>query len=107
MKELLQLAWDALLFKHESYVQHVARADALKRGLALLVLASKSFLPKAFLRLLYHIRFFERHPRPLLHLAFLCNIMKMAGIAVEMLLRGELSAFKFRQYAKVGKMLTQ
>jgi hypothetical protein len=40
MKELLQLGWDALLFKHEAYVQHVARADALKRGLALLVLVT-------------------------------------------------------------------
>ena len=40
MRELLQLAWDTLSFKHETYVQHVARADALKRGLALLVLVT-------------------------------------------------------------------
>jgi len=40
MKELLQLAWDALLFKHTAYTQHVARADALKRGLILLVLVT-------------------------------------------------------------------
>jgi len=40
MKELVQLAWDALTFKHEAYAQHVARADVLKRGLAVLVLAS-------------------------------------------------------------------
>ena len=40
MNELLQLAWDALLFRHEAYVRHVARADALKRGLALLVLVT-------------------------------------------------------------------
>jgi len=40
MKELLQLAWDVLLFRHESYVQHAARADALKRGLALVVLVA-------------------------------------------------------------------
>jgi hypothetical protein len=40
MKELFQLGRDALLFKHETYVQHVARADALKRGLALLVLVT-------------------------------------------------------------------
>lgn len=37
MKALLQFAWDVLLFKHEAYARHVARADALKRGLALLV----------------------------------------------------------------------
>jgi hypothetical protein len=40
MKELLQLARGVLLFKHEAYVQHIARADALKRGLILLVLAT-------------------------------------------------------------------
>lgn len=40
MKELLQLAWDVLLFRHEAYAQHVARADVLKRGLALLVLVT-------------------------------------------------------------------
>jgi len=40
MKELLQLARSVLLFKHEAYVQHVARADVLKRGLTLLVLAT-------------------------------------------------------------------
>jgi len=40
MKELLQLAWDALLFRHEAYAKHVARADVLKRGLALLVLVT-------------------------------------------------------------------
>ena len=40
MKELLQLGWDALLFRHEAYVRHVSRADALKRGLALLMLVT-------------------------------------------------------------------
>ncbi len=40
MKELLEFAWDVLLFRDEAYVQHVARADVLKRGLALLVLVT-------------------------------------------------------------------
>ena len=40
MKELARLAWDVLLFKHEAYTRHIVRADALKRGLALLVLVS-------------------------------------------------------------------
>jgi hypothetical protein len=40
MKELLQLAWDVLLFRHEAYVQHAARDDTLKRGLTLLVVAT-------------------------------------------------------------------
>jgi hypothetical protein len=40
MKELLQFARNALLLKDEAYTQHVARADVLKRGLILLVLAT-------------------------------------------------------------------
>jgi hypothetical protein len=40
MRELLKLAWDALLFRHEAYTQHVARADVLKRGLTILVLVT-------------------------------------------------------------------
>ena len=40
MKELLRLAWDVLLFKDKAYKEHVARADVLKRGLALLVVAT-------------------------------------------------------------------
>ena len=40
MKELLQLAWDVVLFRHAAYAQHATRADALKRGLLLLVLVT-------------------------------------------------------------------
>ncbi len=40
MKELLEFAWDVLLFRDEAYAQHVARADVLKRGLTLLVLVT-------------------------------------------------------------------
>ncbi len=40
MKELLQLAVDTALLRHEAYAQHVARPDALKRGLALLALVT-------------------------------------------------------------------
>jgi hypothetical protein len=40
MRELLQLAWDTLLFRDAGYAQHVARADVLKRGLTLLVVVS-------------------------------------------------------------------
>ena len=49
----------------------------------------------------------EFRSRPLLVIAFGCNVLKMASIALSMLLRGELSAFKFRQYAKLSRMLTQ
>jgi hypothetical protein len=40
MKEMLRLALDAALFRHEAYAQHVVRSDVLKRGLLLLVLVS-------------------------------------------------------------------
>jgi len=75
--------------------------------LALLVMSSKSFVPRWVLRLLCRLTVFERYPRPLLLAAFVCNVLKMGGIALSMLLRGEMSAFKVRQYASVSKMLTQ
>lgn len=40
MNELVRFAWDVLLFRQQAYAEHVARADVLKRGLALLVLAT-------------------------------------------------------------------
>jgi hypothetical protein len=40
MKELLRLGWDALLLRHEAFVEHVNRDDVFKRGLALLVLVT-------------------------------------------------------------------
>ena len=75
--------------------------------LALLVMSSKSFVPRPLLRLLCRLTVFERYPRPLVFAAFVCNVLKMGGIALSMLLRGEMSAFKFRQYAKFSRMLTQ
>ena len=40
MKELIHFAWDVLTLKQEAFAGHVARADVMRRGLTLLVLAT-------------------------------------------------------------------
>jgi hypothetical protein len=47
MKALLQFAWDVLTFKHESYTDHIARSDVLKRALVMLVIVTllAGFIP--------------------------------------------------------------
>jgi hypothetical protein len=47
MKALLQFAWGVLTFKHEAYTEHVARSDALRRALVLLVIVTllAGFIP--------------------------------------------------------------
>lgn len=40
MKELLRLAWDVVLFRHDAYARHVASAHVLKRGLLLLIVVT-------------------------------------------------------------------
>ncbi len=40
MKELLNTAWNVLLFRNAAYVEHARRPDVLKRGLLLLVIVS-------------------------------------------------------------------
>ena len=75
--------------------------------IAMLTLTSKSFLPKAFLRWLYRRSFFERHPRPLLLFAYACNLAKIAGIAVKLFFRGEITLFRIRQHWNPRTMLIQ
>jgi hypothetical protein len=40
MRDLLNLAWNALTFQHDAYVEHVRRDDVLKRAILLLVLVT-------------------------------------------------------------------
>lgn len=75
--------------------------------LALLVLVSKSFIPKSLIRWLYRRKFFERHPAPLMCFAYFANLIKMSWIALKMLCRGELSRFKLYQFSSLKRMLTQ
>ena len=75
--------------------------------IAMLTLASKSFLPKMLLRWIYRRALFERHPRPLLLFAYACNLVKISGIAVKLIARGEMTLFRIRQHWNPRTMLIQ
>ncbi len=75
--------------------------------LALLSLASKSFVPKWFVRWLYRREQLSRHPAPLLAFAYACNVVKILGIAAKMMLRGEFTMFRVRQHWRPRSLLIQ
>jgi len=75
--------------------------------LALLMLVNKRFVPKKLLWHFHDSQFWKQHPDLLLELAGAANLVRMAGIAVEMLLRGELSVQKVLEYSSIRKMINQ
>jgi hypothetical protein len=75
--------------------------------LSILVLLTKPFIPRTLLRRLYGSPFLRRHPAPLALFSQICNFVMMAGIAVQMLWRGELTATKLKEYASLRRLITQ
>lgn len=58
---------------------------------SLVVMVSKDFMPKGFLRRLARSRWLPRHPWPAVALAYCSNMLKMAFMGFTLLLRGEMS----------------
>jgi len=83
------------------------RSDEDTFWLALYMLANKRFVPRALVWHFHGSTFWRRHPRTLLEIAGAANLVRMARIAAEMLLRGELSVQKVREYANLRKMINQ
>lgn len=75
--------------------------------IAMLTLASKSFVPRKLLWWVCRHGLFQRHPRPLLVVAYACNLIKIAGIALKLIARGELTMFRLRQHWNPRTMLIQ
>ena len=73
----------------------------------MLVLLTKRFLPRPFLRWLSHCTFFKKHPKPLVWFAQGCNMIKMAGVCGRLLMRGELTWTLIRRWARPGSMVSQ
>jgi radical SAM superfamily enzyme YgiQ (UPF0313 family) len=83
------------------------RSDEDTFYLALLMMVNKRFLPRKLLWHFHGSQFWRAHPRMLLELAGAANLVRMARIAAEMLLRGELSWQKVREYSSIRKMINQ
>ena len=76
--------------------------------LSLYCLASKPFIPKALIRMfLEHRAFWKRHYKPVFHLAWVANLVKMGFVALRYLKDGELTWFKIRQYGDLRKLISQ
>ena len=75
--------------------------------LSLIILASKSFVPRGLLKEISDNQWLVKNPKPLQLAAFAGNLIQMLMVAVTMFFRSELTFFKLRQYFSFKKMLTQ
>ncbi|MFH1791325.1 MAG: radical SAM protein [Candidatus Omnitrophota bacterium] len=75
--------------------------------ISLIVLASKNFIPRSFIKMLSKNRFLMRHPRPLAVFAQACNLMKMCLVVMGMAARGEISAKLMKQWLNPRSLITQ
>jgi radical SAM superfamily enzyme YgiQ (UPF0313 family) len=74
---------------------------------SLLVLMTKNFIPKRFIGFLRKRKFFKRHPLIIEVFARLANIIKLSFIGFKMLIRGELTCLKIREYGSLRNLITQ
>jgi anaerobic magnesium-protoporphyrin IX monomethyl ester cyclase len=108
----LATEWDVEGYATKSFRQFRVsidwpRSDTDTYYLALLMLVNKQFLPKGLLWHFHGSQFWRSHPHMLLEIAGAANLIRMTRIAAEMLLRGELSWQKVREYSNIRKMINQ
>jgi len=75
--------------------------------LALLVLASHPWVPRSILKRLLKSNFLRKRPGLLWYAMIAGNSVRMAGVGLQMLFRGELTMFKIRQYGSFSRMISQ
>lgn len=75
--------------------------------IALTILAAKRYVPRAVVRRLMESRTLRQHPAPLVALARVADVAKAGVIATRMLLDGELTIFKLRQYGTLKRLISQ
>ncbi len=76
--------------------------------LAIYCLASKSFVPRSFIRKLLDEReHWKKNVEPVFYLAWAANYVRMFYVAMKYFQRGELTWFKIRQYGSLKKMISQ
>ncbi len=75
--------------------------------ICLAILSSKSFVPRAVVRRLMRSEWLRDHPAPLKLFAQVSDLVKDAWIAADMLMHGELTMFKLRQYGSFRRLISQ
>jgi radical SAM superfamily enzyme YgiQ (UPF0313 family) len=82
------------------------RPKADQRWLALMVLANKPFLSKAFVWKLYASERFKRDPALLTQMAQASNLAHMAGFVGKMAMRGEVTPLLLKRWVNPGSLVT-
>lgn len=82
------------------------RPKADRRWLALIVLLNKNFLSKDFIWKLYHSEYFKNNPDPLITFAQTVNLFKMAGVAAQMTMRGEMTPLLIKRWVNPRSLVT-
>ena len=84
------------------------RSDEDKFYLAIYCLASKSIVPRGFIRsLLDNREHWKKNVEPIFYLAWASNYAKMFVVAMRYFKNGELTWFKIRQYASIRQLISQ
>ena len=84
------------------------RSDEDKFYLAIYCLASKSVVPRKFIRsLLDNKEYWKQNVEPIFYLAWASNYGKMFFVAWRYFQNGELTWFKVRQYASLKQLISQ
>jgi len=84
------------------------RSDEDKFYLAIYCLASKSIVPKEFIRsLLKNKEYWKKNIDPIYYLAWASNYGKMFFVALRYFKSGELTWFKVKQYASLKQLISQ
>jgi len=74
---------------------------------SLWALTSKSFIPRPLIRFLSRRPVLKKHPLPLQVLAITADLIRIVFIAFQMLIHGEMTVFKFKQYGGWRSWITQ
>ena len=82
------------------------RPVADQRWLGLIVLMNKGFLPRSLIWKLYRSERLKADPRPLVALAQAANLVKMAGVAGQMTLRGEMTPLLIKRWVNPRSLVT-
>lgn len=75
--------------------------------LSLVLLVSKGFIPRSFVKWLSQKKYLRKNPGILFFFSKVCNLFRMAQVGIEMLFNGELTMFKLRQYGSLSKLISQ
>ena len=74
--------------------------------IALTQMLSKPFVPRSMLKMLSKSEFLREHPWPLIQMANTANLVKMGGMSLKMVSKGEMTSTLVRRWLSADRMIT-